>query len=218
MKSLARWLGGLMMLLLPTLAIAQSFNGRTSAYGTYSVAVNVPSTVQNGDLLIAEAMGFGGSPAAVDSGWTYVGGTNIYGYYQNIYSRVWSTGNQTSFSFNDSNYMGAVIRDYTGSPGIDQFGCNANSPSTPQLTIGSNETFVAFYVNSSSAVTLPTDLGDEPSGDPGWANWWIGDGDKSVAAGTVPSDMASAGGGTFNSCGLTLLEADDTQFYADDCG
>ena len=183
-----------------TPAPAITFIGRTQANvnsANTKVALTTPAGIQNGNLMLAVVDSWNSTPPA-PSGWTQLPGTaiNSSADYAAAFTRIWHSGDPTSYTFTGVNYPKAIMRVYSGATGIDASkpapasivntkGPSFTLPALPATTVPSDE-YVAFFANdnTSAAITGPSDLTDGIRDQAQWASF---DADKLIAnQGTVP--------------------------------
>jgi hypothetical protein len=161
------------------------------------VNVDVPTDIQDGDLMLVVVDSWNSVPPA-PAGWASLGSShNSMPDYVSGYSKTWHAGDPSYFTFGPANYPKAVMRVYRGAARVDaageapaSIGANtlATSFSLPTLpaTDSANDIYVAFYANDDADLTIegPSDLSDEAADQIQWASF---DGDKMLGGlGVIP--------------------------------
>jgi hypothetical protein len=200
------------------------FDGRTQASANAantSVTVTLPSTVSNGDYLVATVDSWN-STLPAPAGWSVLTATNnlVYangqGDHVSLIYRVWHTGDAGSYTFGAGalNYPKVVLRAYHGVSALDAFACgpspnksgNGRSFSLPVLPATTAvDRFVGYWASDTGTITGPSDLTNGNANTVQWASF---DGDKTVASGTVPTTETASNSGTANwiGCDITLKQ------------
>jgi hypothetical protein len=188
-----------------------SFVGRTQSTSDYEnsdVRLELPSNVQDGDLLLVVIETWNSTPQPPE-GWSSLGSTynssleHVFGY-----SMAWHTGDPSAFSFGPANYPKGIMRVYRGAESVDAStaapvtaGADTCATSFPlpalRATSAPNDLYVGFYANDDyvSAISGPPILLNRTVDQTQWASF---DGDVTITRQGVkpltrPATIATSG-------------------------
>lgn len=187
----------------PTPAVAFVARSQASANSPNATAtITTPTGTQSGDMLTLVAASYS-APANIPAGWTPLG-TCVNS--QHDYISAWARAATGSATYSvTGNWPKAIMRDYHNAHSVDSSACagSLTIPALPAATTASGDAYVGTYINDTTTITPPGDLGHGTLDN---TQWWSWDGDKTIASsGTVPgADSATSSGGNSISFGITL--------------
>lgn len=171
---------------------------RSANSANASVTFNIPSRIQNGDMMLIFVAAWNSPISAPNAGsWTTLGSCqNSANEYVAAFAGIWTAGSPTSYTFNGLNYPKAIMRVYRGASGVDASVCapvtagtdtNGSSLTVPALpaTTAPNDEYVGEFFNDGiPIVNPPADLSHGVTNSTQWASF---DGDKVIPSqGSIP--------------------------------